>query len=145
MRTYYVFNINNYFSYIYKKKPYKIYKMLESIMKENAHDMVLSYKLFEQIALSFNKNKLNAYFKFNYESNPNYYYKDNIHIIANNNEYTKLVITNSNIKIKTNINFSIFLKSIYEYQENIFICDFVNKDYFWWDSIEKSKKELSKT
>ena len=101
MRTYYVFNINNYFSYIYKKKPYKIYKMLESIMKENAHDMVLSYKLFEQIALSFNKNKLNAYFKFNYESNPNYYYKDNIHIIANNNEYTKLVITNSNIKIKT--------------------------------------------
>lgn len=145
MRTYYVFNINNYFSYIYKKKPYIIYKMLESIMKENAHDMVLSYKLFEQIALSFNKNKLNAYFKFNYETNPNYYYKDNIHVIMNNNEYTKLVITNSNIKIKTNINFPIFLKSIYEYKENIFICDFVNKDYFWLESIEKSEKELSKT
>lgn len=145
MRTYYVFNINNYFSYIYKKKPYKIYKMLESIMKENAHDMVLSYKLFEQIALSFNKNKLNAYFKFNYETKPNYYYKDNIHVIMNNNEYTKLVITNSNIKIKTNINFPIFLKSIYEYKENIFICDFVNKDYFWLESIEKNEKELSKT
>lgn len=145
MRTYYVFNINNYFSYIYKKKPYKIYKMLESIMKENAHDMVLSYKLFEQIALSFNKNKLNAYFKFNYETNPNYYYKDNIHVIMNNNEYTKLVITNSNIKIKTNINFPIFLKSIYEYKENIFICDFVKKDYFWLESIEKNEKELSKT
>lgn len=145
MRTYYVFNINNYFSYIYKNKPYKIYKMLESIMKENAHDMVLSYKLFEQIALSFNKNKLNAYFKFNYETNPNYYYKDNIHVIMNNNEYTKLVITNSNIKIKTNINFPIFLKSIYEYKENIFICDFVNKDYFWLESIEKNEKELSKT
>jgi len=119
--------------------------MLESIMKENAHDMVLSYKLFEQIALSFNKNKLNAYFKFNYETNPNYYYKDNIHVIMNNNEYTKLVITNSNIKIKTNINFPIFLKSIYEYKENIFICDFVNKDYFWLESIEKNEKELSKT
>ena len=32
-----------------------------------------------------------------------------------------------------------------EYKENIFICDFVNKDYFWLESIEKSEKELSKT
>lgn len=138
MRTYYVFNINNYFSYIYKKKPYKMYKMLEEIYHTNSHDIVLSYKLFEQIALPFNKNKLNAYIKIKYIENINYYRKDNIHIVMNNNEYSKLVISNSNIKIKTNINIPIFLKDIHDYCENIFVCDFKNKDYFWLEKINKN-------
>lgn len=144
MRTYYVFNINNYFSYIYKQKPYKVYKMLENIEKTSSHDMVLSYKLFEQIAFPFNKSKLNAYLKFNYENDTNYHYKSNIHVLMNNNEYTKLVITNASIKIKTNVNFPSFLKGIYKYTDNLFVCDFVNKDYFWLEHTQNDKKELSK-
>ena len=66
-------------------------------------------------------------------------------------EYAKLSIKNANIKIKTNINFPIFLKTIYNYTDNIFICDFVNKDYFWLDKTtddssfyENNEKELLK-
>ena len=29
MRTYYLFKINKYFAYIYKKWPYKMYKIIE--------------------------------------------------------------------------------------------------------------------
>ena len=57
MRTYYIFNINNYFTYMYKNKPYRIYKILEEMYNVKKSDIVLSYKLFEQIAYSFNKNK----------------------------------------------------------------------------------------
>ena len=34
-------------------------------------------------------------------------------------------------RIKTNNNCSIFLNSIKEYDENIFVCDFENQDFFW--------------
>lgn len=138
LRTYYIFNINNYFSYIYKKKPYKLYKMIEEIYHTNNHDIVLSYKLFDIIALPFNKNKLNAYIKFNNSENISYYNKNNIHIIMNNNEYSKLVINNANLKIKTNINIPSFLNNIYQYKENLFVCDFNNKDYFWLEKVEEN-------
>ena len=109
MRTYYIFNINNYFTYMYKNKPYRIYKILEEMYNVKKSDIVLSYKLFEQIAYSFNKNKLNEYVKYLFKNNTSYYNRLNSHIICNNQEYTKLTINNSNIKIKSNINYPSFL------------------------------------
>ena len=106
MRTYYIFNINNYFTYMYKNKPYRIYKILEEMYNVKKSDIVLSYKLFEQIAYSFNKNKLNEYVKYLFKNNTSYYNRLNSHIICNNQEYTKLTINNSNIKIKSNINYN---------------------------------------
>lgn len=137
LRTYYIFNINNYFSYIYKKKPYKLYKMIEEIYHTN-NDIILSYKLFNMVAIPFNKNKLNTFIKFNNTENNHYYNKCNIHIIMNNNEYSKLIINNSNLKIKTNINIPSFLKDIYKYKENVFVCDFNNKDYFWLEKTSEN-------
>jgi len=61
MRTYYIFKINKYFSYVYKNKPYKIYKTIEEIYHVKEYDMVLTYKIYEQVALVFNKSKLNEY------------------------------------------------------------------------------------
>jgi hypothetical protein len=137
MRVYYIFNINKYFSYIYKNKPYKIYKMLEETYHVKEYDVVLTYKLYEQIAVPFNKNNLNDYITNSYEGNSNYYKKSNIHIISNNFEYSKLVIGNANLKIKTNINYPTFFERINNYNSNIFICDFQNSDYFWLEKIIK--------
>ena len=131
MRTYYIFNINNYFTYMYKNKPYRIYKILEEMYNVKKSDIVLSYKLFEQIAYSFNKNKLNEYVNYLFKYNTSYYNRLYSHIICNNQEYTKLTINNSNIKIKSNINYPSFLDILINYSDNIFVCDFINKDYFW--------------
>jgi len=141
MRTYYVFKINKYFSYVYKNKPYKIYKTIEEIYHVKEYDMVLTYKIYEQIAVTFSKNKINELLKSLYNENMFYHNNNNTHIYNNNYEYTKLVVTNSNLKIKSNINNPIFLKDINEFYDNIFICDFVNKDYFWLDKVIKKDRQ----
>lgn len=143
MRVYYVFKINNYFSYIYKNKPYKLYKMLEEIFHVKEYDMVLTYKMYEQVAKTFNKEEINKYLKNIYSDSKYYLYNKSIHIYSDYYEYSKLVINNSNLKIKTNINNSIFFKDINNYSDNIFICDFNNKDYFWLDKVIK-KDECKK-
>ncbi len=137
MRTYYIFNISGYISYIYKKKPYKIYKMLEEIYNINKRDIVLSYKYFEQIAKTFNKNKLNEYINKKLEENEFYHINEWIHIYISKNEYSKLTVGNSNLKIKTNVNYPTFFDYIDNYVDDIFVCDFINKDYFWLEDIAK--------
>ena len=141
MRTYYVFKINKFFSYVYKNKPYKIYKTIEEIYHTKDYDMVLTYKIYEQVALVFDKTRFNSYINSIYKLNDFYHKNNNVHIYTDNYEYTKLVVTNSNLKIKSNINNPIFLKNINDYYENIFVCDFVNKDYFWLDKIIKKDRQ----
>ena len=144
LRTYYIFKINKYFSYIYNNKPYKLYKMLEEIFHVNDYDMILSYKIYEQVAITFDKNELNKYIKNNYSTCNYYLTNKSSHIYSDNNEYTKLVINNSNLKIKTNINNPIFFKDIVNYSDNIFVCDFINKDYFWLEKIIKKDGQSDK-
>jgi len=141
MRTYYVFKINKYFSYVYKNKPYKIYKTIEEIYHVKEYDMVLTYKIYEQVALTFDKTKLNEYINSIYKESNFYHKNNNTHVYSNDYEYTKLVITNSNLKIKSNINNPIFLKDINNNYDNIFICDFINKDYFWLDKVIKKDRQ----
>ena len=137
MRTYYIFKINKYFSYVYKNKSYKLYKMIEEIYHVNKYDMVLTYKMYEQIALTFSKNEINIYIYNLYKDNEYYLKNKNTHIYSNKDEYSKLVINNSNLKIKSNVNNPIFFKDLNNYLDNIFVCDFLNKDYFWLDKIYK--------
>lgn len=138
MRTFYIFNINKYFTYMYKKRPSRIYKILEEVYHVQGKDIVLSYRVFEQIADTFNKNKLNEYIKYLSKDIDGYHYKDGSHIICNNYEYTKLNINNSNIKIKSNINYPYFLDMISKYKDSIFVCDFNNHDYFWLDKLTET-------
>ena len=51
-------------------------------------------------------------------------------------EITLLKVFNSHIKIKSNKNYTPFLNTIKQYNKNIFICDFENKDYFWANKIK---------
>ena len=129
---------------MYKNKPYKIYKILEEIYHTKSYDMVLTYKLYEQVATVFNKLSLNEYIDYRYRKNSNYRKNNNIHIIAQDNEYSKLVINNSNLKIKTDINYSSFFDDLNSYKDNLFVCDFVNKDYFWLEKVAKSNRQNDK-
>ena len=141
MRTYYIFKINKYFSYVYKNKPYKIYKTIEEIYHAKEYDMVLTYRIYEQIALTFDKTKLNEILNSLYSENNFYHNNTNTHIYSDNYEYTKLVVTNSNLKIKSNINIPVFFEDINNCYDNIFICDFMNKDYFWLDKVIKKDRQ----
>ena len=141
MRTFFIFKIKSNFSYMYKNNPYKMFKIIEELYHTKKYDMVLTYKYFEQIAYPFDKKRLNELLYKKYKIDKYYSNISNKHIIANNNEYSRLIINNSNLKIVTNLNYSIFFKDIYEYSDNLFICDFINRDYFWLDKIIKKDRQ----
>ena len=139
MRTYYIFKINKYFAYIYKKWPYKMYKIIEELYYTKDYDMLSSYKYYQKFALPFNKLSINEYIYNLNKKNLNYSRDNNIHII-NNEKYNKLLINNACMILKTNDIYSVFLNDLNMYLENIFICDLKNKDYFWLDSLNKDRQ-----
>lgn len=145
MRTYYIFNVNEHFSYMYKNKPFKMYKILEEIYHTKEYDIMLTYHVFEQVASPFYKNVLNEFIYHNYKFKPGYTIKGNVHIINNNSEVSKLTINNSNIKIRTLNNYSCFFELLANYDDNLFVCDFNSKDYFWLSKLHSGslqKKEM---
>ena len=140
MRVFYIYNINDFFTSIYDKYPYKLYKMLEDAYRTNKHNIVISSNYYEQITTKFNKLFINNYLKSNNKLDLYYYNKNNIHIISSGEEYTKLMISSYCLKIKTNLNYPTFFKNIKNYSDNIFICDFENQDYFWLNKVTKLEK-----
>ncbi len=130
MRTYYIFNVNKYFSYIYKDKPFKMYKIFEEIYNTRNYNYLKTYNELEKVITPFNKIMLNEYIYNEYKYK--YYYKkqNNIHSIISS-EKSIMRINNYNIKIETENNYSKFFFDINNYNNNLFVCDFDNKDYFW--------------
>ena len=69
-----------------------------------------------------------------YEFNKNYDKSLNKHVFDDGMEKTKLTVYNTYIKIKTNKSITSFFK-ILSNEENVFVCDFNNKDYFWLNKV----------
>ena len=130
MRTYYIFNVNKYYSYMYKDKPFKMYKIFEEIYYSRDYNSIKAYHVLEEIANPFNKIMLNEYIYNEYKYKYGYKRKDNIHYL-NTTDKSILRINNYNIKIETENNYSIFFNDINNYNNNLFVCDFENMDYFW--------------
>lgn len=143
MRTYYLFRINKYFAYIYKKWPYRMYKIIEELYYTKDYDMLASYKYYKKFAIEFNKLAINEYI-YSLNKMSKYYYRDNnVHII-NNDKYNKLTVASTCIMLKTDDIYSVFLNDLNAKFDNIFVCDFKNKDYFWLESLNKDRQiELS--
>lgn len=136
MRTYYIFIIRKDIYNISNKNPENLYKLLESIYLLDKKDVYIGYKLFFKLCKTINKKNLNKLLKDNYINNLSYTYVENTHIINDflNNETTKLNIFNSHIRLKTSSYYPIFFNTLKNIP-NIFICDFINMDYFFLNSI----------
>ena len=140
MRTFYIYNVNDFFCSVYDKYPYKLYKMLEDAYLTNKHNLVLSSNYYEQIITKFNKLFINNYLFANNKLDAYYYKKNNIHIISSREEYSKLMVSSYCLKLKSNRNCPSFFQNIRSYSDNIFICDFENQDYFWLNKVIKVEK-----
>lgn len=139
MRTYYIFKINKYFAYIYKRWPYKMYKIIEELYHTKDYDMLVSYRYYQRFAVEFNKLAINEYIYNTNKKCQNYHRDNNTHIIINE-KYNKLIVNSTCIILKTNDIYSIFLNDLNMHLNNIFICDFQNKDYFWLESLNKDRQ-----
>lgn len=136
MRTFYIFKINEEFKTLTKKHSYNLYKTIENIYKLKKEDYDLGITMFEQIADKIDNRKMNLSI-FDINRYNDYYTKySNIHMINNyyNDEQTKLVVNKSHIILKSTKQIPSFLKEM-NFENNLFACDFQNKDYFWLDEL----------
>ena len=137
MRTYYAFIIKDSLMHFYSKKPYSLYKILEQIYRLKNNDIVLGYRLLEQVTEPFGTRKTDKFIYKKHLNELEYSRLDDGHMIKNlySEEITFLKVFHSHVRIKTNNNYSSFFNSIQEYDENIFVCDFENQDFFWVNKI----------
>ena len=105
----------------------------------NVQYLISSYKYYQKFDIPINKIDINEYIYNLNKKNINYNRDNNIHTIYND-KYNKLLINSSCMILKTNDIYSIFLNDINVYLNNIFICDFKNKDYFWLDFLNKDRQ-----
>ena len=108
MRTYYAFIIKDSLMHFYSKRPYSLYKILEQIYRLKNNDIMLGYRLLEQVTKPFGINKINKFI-----------YKKHFDEL----EYSRINDCTS------------FFNSIGEYDDNIFVCDFENQDFFFINKI----------
>ncbi len=131
MRVFYLFQVKENILKKYKNNHEELYKLLESIHYLKTEDIVLGYKIYDNIVKSIDKDDYNNYIKSKNNNNDFYICYNYTHTINDFyfNESTKMIINNSFIKIKTNINIPSFFYDLREFK-NIFVCDFNNNDYF---------------
>ena len=122
---------------MYKNKPHKMYKIFEEIYRSKDYDKILTYGIFEQIANPFNKIMINEYIYYEYKFKYGYRREENRHIL-NNNENSTLIVNNYNIKLRTMNNYSKFFDILGTYNNNLFVCDFENSDYFWLSKLRSN-------
>jgi len=130
--------VNEHIAHFYQHQPSALFQVFEQIYALDHQDLVLGYRIFEQIAYPFHKHHLNEYIYNKHSGELSYSRNQNKHLINNIyfSEISKINVYNSHLKIKSNINYPTFIETIREFEDNIFICDFINKDYFWLDKIK---------
>lgn len=136
MRTFYIFKIKKEIAILTKEIPYNLFKMIENLYYLDSSYTDLSFNLYNNLFSIIDKeyvdNRLNNLFK----NNRHYEFSEGIHII--NNKYkpeeSYLKVYKSHIILKSNVIYPSLLVN-YLSSDNLFVCDFKYKDYFWLNEI----------
>lgn len=139
-----MYNVNDFFYNVYDKYPYKLYKMLEESYYTHSYDMMLSADYYEAITVHFNKLFMNNFLSLHHKVDMYYSNKNNMHLVSNHQEYSKLMVNSYCLKLSSNVNYPIFFDTLRKFSEQIFVCDFENQDYFWLSSVRKREELLVK-
>ena len=131
MRTFYIFKINRELSILLLENPYTLYKTLENIFLMNRESVSLGKEILEQVANIIDAKTYNEMIYEKNKDNDFYMKIGNKHQIYNRyrDEETTIIVKNTHILMKTNVlpkNIKYFLPT-----NDLFVCDFVNRDYFW--------------
>lgn len=139
MRKYYLFTIQKDFYEIYKNNSYVLYKTLENLWKMKSKDFSYGLSLYESLCQVFDVSLLNRYLK-------NKYYDQirtskNRHIISDSTGKGDVLIElhYSCIIVLTTVNIPPILKDFNYYSQYIFVCDFINEDFFWLNNQYKKR------
>ena len=137
MRMYYIFNVKSEIKKLYEDKPASLYKILENIYYLHQEDINYGFAIFKQIT---NRNKvmeLNNEIFNQLHKDLVYSQIDNEHIINDiyHDEISVLKIKNSHLIIESNKSISSFFSILNCINNNYFVCDFKEKDFFFMDKV----------
>lgn len=136
MRTFYIFKIKNEYASLTKNNPYHLFKMLSYIYHLDTDDISRGVELFNKMTDSFNSKEIDIELFRAYRENYFYTKFKNVHQINNiyKKEESKLIIRKKFLLLQSTVIHPVFLNNLSKY-ENLFFCDFANKDYFWLDKL----------
>ena len=138
LKTFYVFKLNKNYNLVAKRNPENIYILLNSIYTYKKGDIIVAFDLFNEVCNSINKDFFNKYFYEKLNIYDEYTKYRNVHMYNNylTGEVSKMEVSISHIKIKSNISDNIFILNLLD---NLFMCDFKNGYYFYNKRNEKVK------
>ena len=132
MRTFYVFKIKKEMTILTKETPYNLFRTIEHLYYLDEYNMDVSFKLYNDLFDSFNKDYVNKRLNSLFKNNRYYTNENDKHTIYNKYrpETTILKVYKSHIILKSDVIKPTLLVN-YLMSDNLFVCDFKNKDYFW--------------
>lgn len=138
MRIFYVFNIKNDYYEVYKDTPSVLYNFFKDLYHFKKEDLEYGSNLFNQIATRFDKELLDKRLFIMLHNKMKYTKRRDEHIINNlyKGEVSVMKIKRSYIIINSNKNCTEFLDFLSMESGNIFVCDFINHDYFFVNKLK---------
>lgn len=132
MRTFYIFKIKKEITILTKETPYNLYRTIENLYYLDSGYSSVSFYIYDNLFDLFDPNYMNNRINNLFKNYKYYSYEENIHKI--NNKYkpeeTILKVYKSHMIMKSNAIKPTLLIN-YLMSDNLFVCDFKNKDYFW--------------
>ena len=137
MRLYYVFNIKSEIIELYKDKAASLYRILENIYYMHEEDINYGFNIFKELTNKNNVMELNNDIYIKHHKDLVYSKIDNEHIINDlyHDEVSILKIKRSHLVIESNKSISSFFKILKDINNNYFVCDFKDKDFFFISEI----------
>lgn len=143
MRKYLIFNINKEIVILSKNNPYTIYKALEQIYKLKKTDISVGINIYEQLVSKISNKCLNEEIYKYYKDNDYYTKINNKHNFYNKYrpEHTKMIVNNFYLVVESDSIYPSFFNYLNK-KQNLFACDFENRDYFWLDELILKNNKL---
>lgn len=147
MRKYYLFIIKKDLCSIYRRNAKDLYLTLDNIYRLNFDSYSYGISIFNQLCQVFDTKVIVNYFN---NKNKHYIKKYGNKFFVNDiyaREKTCVQVNHSCIVLKSNCNFPYVMNIFKWYNNNIFVCDFENNDYFWltetFNNLKKNEYSLS--
>lgn len=136
MRTFYIFKVKEEYAILTKNNPYQLFRMLEFIYNLDKDEVSRGAELFYKMIEKLNSKSLDIQLFKKHQENYFYTKFKNIHQINNiyKKEESKLVVHNHYLLLESTIIKPTFLEDL-KTINNLFLCDFENKDYFWLEKL----------
>ncbi len=138
MRIYYIFKVKDECIDLYKDNPNTLYNILNQMYYMQKNEIGYGFNLFQQMIDCIDKFDLDKYLYILLHTKMKYSKKGDEHILNNlyKDEISILKVKTTHLIINANRSYTEFFLLLNQYNENFFVCDFNNHDYFFLSNIK---------